>query len=107
MSNKYTGNLITAIENGKYDDDLQMIAQAISNRLNQLSDGNPSVDFKEGQRLRIKRNANLRPKYMNGQEIIVRKVNRVRLKCDLVLGRGCRFDKNFSIGKDLVEPIRG
>jgi hypothetical protein len=92
---------IAQILNGELDDALEALHQAVRLR-QQLLAQRMTREIEPGQRLRFR--SSVRPTYLKGREVIVRRINRSTLTVDLIQPIG-RFATNIRTSASLLEVI--
>lgn len=93
-------DLLTALANGEFDDDLELISAAVQRR--RAANAPQAWDFLEGQEVRLSNKAN--PKYLRGAKATIRQINRTRVVIDLHTPAG-RFHRGISTPPSLLERV--
>jgi hypothetical protein len=95
----YRNDFVIPVLSGEMDEYLNKMIQTIQLRKKEMA---PKVwEFQIGDRVRM---VNTNPKYLNGAEGMVRKINRTKIVVDLDVPRG-RFSKNISTPLSVVEKV--
>ncbi len=92
--------LLTAINSGEFDEDLDAITTAVQRR--RAANAPQAWDFLEGQEVRLSNKAN--PKYLRGAKATIRQINRTRVVIDLHSPAG-RFHRGISTPPSLLERV--
>lgn len=94
--------MIDDIKQGKYDNDLDMIAKAVQARKQALL---PQIwEFSVGDLVRL--NGNTRPKYLQGKQAKVVKVNRTKIVVDIDgMEYPSKYSGNVTVPLELVDKI--
>jgi FKBP-type peptidyl-prolyl cis-trans isomerase 2 len=96
----FYNNVVVPTMNGEYDEYLDNMIEIVRQRRAAKS---PQIwEFQVGSRVRF--NAGTKPKYLQGVEGTVRKVNRSRIVVDLD-ERHERFFKNITVPLSLVDKV--
>jgi uncharacterized protein YkvS len=96
---EFHDNFIIPLMMGEFDNHLDRMANAVKNR--QQMNAPTVYDFKVGDRVKMK-NAN--PKYLNGAEGRVVKINRTKVVVDLHKRHG-RFYTNITTPTSMLERV--
>lgn len=92
-------DMVLSIMRGEHDAMLDTLIQVCQNRKKDMA---PKIwEFRVGDRIRM---VNTNPKYLNGAEGTVKKVNRVKVVIDLD-ERHNRFYKNITTPLTMIEKV--
>ena len=95
----FQNTFLLPLYRGEYDEYLDNIIAAVHNRKKDMA---PKIwEYQVGDRVRMK---NCNPKYLNGAQGTVKKINRTKIVIDLDEKQG-RFFRNITTPLSMVEKV--